>query len=395
MLTSELLRYEVGASTITPRYLKRKQANFYLNIAQDLILMYQNYVGRPRRELDQALEDYEQDWVGYKILRGLVKILDGFAEVDRAEDISYPKVRKKLFEFVESYRPIIRQPDLMHQNTREVILSKFASKHGSLPRHLYGDLPQHRTLVKMSRKIEPDELIRRYNLALAQGILYRCTLMNIRVWDSYKTVFHYLKLARLMHKIQKMENGYQIFVDGPFSLYKRTQKYGIQLARFLPGLLLAEKWQMSALVNTEKGDRTFFLDQNCGLSSHYKKGNPFDSSVEEAFYNQFKKRKTDWQIRREDEIIDLGDTVFIPDFKLKHPDGRLALLEIVGFWTPEYLQKKLDKLNRTNRNDIILAVSESLNCSRSDFTGPVIYYKTRLRVGEVLKVLNEEFKISQ
>lgn len=391
MLTSDLLRYEIGERTIMPRYLTRKRAKFYLKIAQDLKLIYQNYIGQPRCELEQALDDYEQDWVGYKILRGLVKILDGFAEFESIEDFNYPEMRQKLFEFVESYRPVIRQIDLMHQNTRELILGKFVSQNGPLPGHLYGDLPEHRTLVKMKRKIEPDELIRRYNLALAQGILYRCVRMDIQVWGSYKTVFRYLKLSRLMHKIRKIKDGYYIEVDGPFSLYKRTQKYGIQLAKFLPGLLLAEKWQMSARVNTEKGGRVFFLNQNCGLSSHYKKGNPFDSSVEETFYNLFEKRKTDWEITREDEVIDLGDTVFIPDFKFKRPDGRLALLEIVGFWTPEYLQKKLDKLNRTNRNDIIFAVSESLNCSRSNFNGPVVYYKTRVRVGEVLKVLNEEF----
>jgi predicted nuclease of restriction endonuclease-like RecB superfamily len=30
----------------------------------------------------------------------------------------------------------------------------------------------------------------------------------------------------------------------------------------------------------------------------------------------------------------------IPDFRLVHPDGRNYLLEIIGYWRPEYLRKK-------------------------------------------------------
>jgi uncharacterized protein len=31
------------------------------------------------------------------------------------------------------------------------------------------------------------------------------------------------------------------------------------------------------------------------------------------------------------EIIDLKGTVFLPDFALRHPDGRTIYMEIVGF----------------------------------------------------------------
>ena len=87
--------------------------------------------------------------------------------------------------------------------------------------------------------------------------------------------------------------------------------------------------------------------------------------------------------------MDLGDTVLIPDFKFIHSDGGTVLMEIVGFWTPEYLKKKLEKLYRVNRKDLIVAVNENLNCSKRDFDGPVIFYKTRIKVNEVLKVLSE------
>lgn len=387
MLTSDLVRFDVGECYVTPRYLKRRHAGAYLRIAQELIHIYDSYVGKQRFELEAALDEYEAHRVGYKILRGLVKILDGFAEYDPPEKLDYPAFRSRLFEFAEEYRPIVRHPDLMHQEVRDSVLARFAKEYGTLPCDLYGDLPDRQILTRMEKTVAPDELIRRYNLALAQGVLYRCFRMTIRIWDGYQTVFRYLKLAQLMHKIYPQEEGYVVEIDGPFSLFRKTQKYGVNLARFLPGLLLAEKWQMTAQVNTEKGQRYFVLDQDCGLTSHYKQAHPFDSSVEEAFYRTFEKRKTEWTIEREQAVIDLGDAVLIPDFKLVHQSGKEVLLEIVGFWTPEYLKKKLEKLRRSNRDDLIVAINKNLNCAREDFAGPVMPYNTRLKVKDVLAVL--------
>lgn len=320
----------------------------------------------------------------------MVKILDGFVQYKPGEDLDYPEYRKRLFEFAETYRPIVRQVDLIHNHVSRDVLAKFGVETGLKLINIYGDLPDQQILDEIDIKLTPENLIKRYNLGLAQGILYRCYKMDIKIWDEYKVVFQYLKLAQLMHKTYGANGAYLIEIDGPFSLFRRTQKYGVNLARFLPGLLLAQKWQMDGFVNTEKGQRRFFLDHGCGLTSHYKKSHPFDSSVERAFSDTFKKRKTEWRIEREAEILDLGDSVLIPDFKFVHPDGREILLEIIGFWTPEYLEKKLAKLQRVNRKDLIIAVNENLNCSKDDFCGPVIFYKTRVKVKAILEVLNRD-----
>ncbi len=64
---------------------------------------------------------------------------------------------------------------------------------------------------------------------------------------------------------------------------------------------------------------------------------------------------------------DLKETVLIPDFTFRHPDGRIALLEIMGYWRPEYLKRELDKLRRAQRKDLIVAVSSNFNISEDDF----------------------------
>jgi len=91
-------------------------------------------------------------------------------------------------------------------------------------------------------------------------------------------------------------------------------------------------------------------------------------------------------------IINLKDTVFIPDFAFRHTDGRTALLEIVGFWRPEYLERKFMKLRRSGRTDMVVAVSADLNVGEEDLKdvpGSVLFFKHRLNPKEVVARLEQ------
>jgi len=120
----------------------------------------------------------------------------------------------------------------------------------------------------------------------------------------------------------------------------------------------------------------------------------FDSSLEESFYRKFTSLpQNDWQIERESEIIDLGDTVLIPDFTFTHTSGKKAHLELVGFWTPEYIQKKFEKLQRAKVRNLIVALGPSLNCSRESLTklkhAHIVFFKGKIKATEVQSVLEQ------
>ena len=85
----------------------------------------------------------------------------------------------------------------------------------------------------------------------------------------------------------------------------------------------------------------FRLDDACRLTSGVISANEFDSSVEEKFSKEWGEQpRNNWRLERETEILHRGQTVFFPDFVFIHQDGTRAMLEIVGFWTPEYLAYK-------------------------------------------------------
>jgi len=129
--------------------------------------------------------------------------------------------------------------------------------------------------------ISVDWLLTRYNLALAQAVLYDATEMRVRVWDSFATVFSYVKLFGLMHRIYPIDNtgtrventdladGYEARLDGAASLFSKSRKYGIRMANFLPALPLCNRWEMEADIldndNEPSGSTlTFLLDHSKG-----------------------------------------------------------------------------------------------------------------------------------
>lgn len=69
------------------------------------------------------------------------------------------------------------------------------------------------------------------------------------------------------------------------------------------------------------------------------------ASLEAEFAEKWGPDERDgWKLLREAEILHRGQKTFVPDFVLQHVSGRRVLMEIVGFWTPEYLTARLETL---------------------------------------------------
>jgi len=166
------------------------------------------------------------------------------------------------------------------------------------------------------------------------------------------------------------------------------------MANFLPALPLCDRWEMEADILDDGGGSTtqtlsFALDDTDDLSSHYAAQSDFDSDVERTLAQKWDRANTDWELVREDDVLDLGAEVMLPDFAIEHPDGRRVIFEIVGFWTPEYLDEKLAKIREANRDNLIVAVSERLDCSSGDFDGiddRVLWFKSGIHVYDIVEL---------
>ncbi len=391
MLTLDLLRFRVSGDAVTPIYLDPRGK--YLAVAERIVEAFASCVGQTTGRLDETLDEMAGSAPDYKVYRGLAKMMGDYATIEPPSELDAEALRMEVFEAAARDRPLVRTPDLVFTKAASEKLRSIAADKGITPAKLelslYADLKENQIVRAVDGSIGGSDLIDRYNTALAQAMLYRATRMIIDVGDSYRTVFKYIKLARLMHSIKPREAGYRIDIDGPLSLFSNVERYGIAMAKLLPAVLKCEDWRLAAKVNVGGSEKLFRLSPRTGLKSHYRDEPVFDSAPEEAFFAKFARNtKSKWRIEREGSILDLKETVLIPDFVFTHADGRIVHLEIVGFWTPEYLTKKLDKLGRVRDAAVVVAAPESLNCATEQFPGTVIRYKSRLLIKDVLPALD-------
>jgi predicted nuclease of restriction endonuclease-like RecB superfamily len=187
-------------------------------------------------------------------------------------------------------------------------------------------------------------------------------------------------------------DGYTLTLDGPLSLFQLSSKYGLQMAEFLPALLLCDGWSLQADLVWSKQKRavTFRLDPKRGLQSHYPDRGVYVTDEERFFVERFEAAGSPWRLEKRPEIIDLGGRgVLIPDFVIKHrDDAREALLEIVGFWRKGYLESRLELLREHGPGNLLLAVSKRLRGSEealSEMPGEVLFFRDIVPVKDVLE----------
>src|SRR6185369_17688473 len=87
---------------------------------------------------------------------------------------------------------------------------------------------------------------------------------------------------------------------------------------------------------------------------------PFDSRLEQHFARDLARLAPDWDIIREPEPLRAGATLIFPDFLLRHrvhPERR-ALVELIGFWTPQYLAAKLAHLREARLPAFVLCIDD-------------------------------------
>ena len=65
------------------------------------------------------------------------------------------------------------------------------------------------------------------------------------------------------------------------------------------------------------------------------------------------------------------------------------MLEIIGFWTSDYVEQKLHRLSRAGITSLLLCIDASLNCGESSLPKdcPVIRFHKRIDTGQVLSLM--------
>ncbi|MEH2207465.1 MAG: DUF790 family protein [Nostoc sp.] len=404
MLPTDLLMHRQNGEEIVPKRLKIDRATSEL--ATELINYFQSAVGKTQGVLERQLTDFEGDSTDYRVKRGLAYILkSSFCTFEVVSPLEPQMLRERVFSLAaksvssrESTQVTLSKiaDELTQELEREVLVEQVRNG-------LYADLSENKILTIFDAPTAPD-LLNRYNLSQVQGVFYKASQLVLNahrnVPGEYKLLFRYLKLFQLMAYIEgDADHGFTITIDGPTSLFNPSTRYGLAIAKLIPALLHVTKWSLSSILQTRDAYTNswktgrFTLNSECGLVSHYPPGKPYDSMLEASFADKWDALKSGWALEREVDLIPIPGSVMIPDFRLVHSDGRTFLLEIVGYWRPEYLQKKFSQVRRAGRDDLILAISERLNLEKAgvklnDVPARIVWFKDKLLPKAVLAVMD-------
>jgi uncharacterized protein len=405
MLPGDLLIYRHNGESIVPKRIEIDA--HHIQMAIEIIDAFKSVIGSTQGQLDQLLLELEGDSPDFKVKRGFGHLLksQSFSNFEIVSPLVPADLRDRVYALSATSSPSVEQSKatlltlaatLSQELNQEVIPAQ-------ITQGLYADLPENRILTEFTAP-DPIALIHRYNLSQVQGVFYRASELTINahrnVPGQYKLLFRYLKLFQLMTYIEgDADHGFTIKVDGPTSLFKASTRYGLAIAKLIPAILHVTKWSLSSTLQTKdfytgnlKVGR-FSLTDQCGLETHYPPGKAYDSMLEASFVDRWEKLKTEWILEREVELLPIPGSVMIPDFRLVHPDGRSYILEIVGYWRPEYLQKKFAQVHKSGCKNLILAISERLNLEKAGVNAnnlpcDVIWFKDKLLPKSVLDVID-------
>nr|MDO8132764.1 DUF790 family protein [Candidatus Njordarchaeum guaymaensis] len=397
MLPSPLLVTIFSRGKIRPKYAILDQAT--LQLVQRLIEIFGKGVGKTKERIYEELERFENEGrYDYRLIRGLATLLMRRCTFETSSPVDPNTARRLVFTLAGEMGVVTsgeKRAEIIENVAKELNTTT-----QDLEKSLWSDFDEN-LILKQFNPANSDALIRYYNLGLTQTLLFKAVSVEFTVrGGNYQKIFGNIKRLGLMYFVEAVgAESYRITVEGPMALMKMTEKYGTSIAKLIPIILGSEYWKIKAdiLRRREGFPRVYGFELNSkeveGQLEEVRESNVernhFDSYVEEKFWKDFSAMESGWTIKREPEpLILIGGTVMIPDFSFEK-DGVKVYLEVVGFWTKEYLEKKIQKLRQLSLSNMIIAVDKKLGSQRklSGLLGDIIIFERTVPLKPIVERL--------
>ncbi len=390
MLTGDLLRVRIEQQRLRPSWVDPDDEKL-LERAGELVALFRLATAEQwnRGRIDEAVKGIAGTGIDHKLTRGLAKVLADRGEFDARGAVDPVELRREVFRRAAEVGPIARVAGVVGRRTAADVLGAIAAERAldvDLSRALYSDLKEEQALVTW-KDIEPADLLLRYNLALVQAILLKAESMTLRLDapdpKELRALVGRLKFHQLMYRLERRDDATTIAIDGPESLLKSTTRYGMQLAVFFPILpRLRSAWTLTARIRWGKRRlrKDLLVTSAMGLVSTTEPRGTWRSQAELWFEERFPSLDSGWSMSP-GQPIDLGNQdMVVPDFTFEKK-GRVAHLDIVGFWRKPYLQRRLANLP----DNVILAVSKKLVADKGALPKGVLVFGEAIPPKDVLE----------
>ena len=378
-----LARCSVQGGVVTPHWLTARDHPWIA----ELIELHRAFAGEPRRRLDERLVAIERK-ARTPGTRLVAEVLGGYFGTEVAAEVQPTVARMTTFAAAAG------SSDRTAISWRVDALARAASALGVSPeavdRSLFADLPSERRLKPPARPIHAAEVALRCNLAVVQAALSNSSALTIALEGHARALVRHARLRGLICTVLERGAMATLSISGPLALFRRTALYGRHLAELAPLLAWSRDFRLEAECSVRGRAGRFVLDQTAPLLPSAEPRR-FDSRLEERFARDFLRLTAEWDIVREPEAVAVEGTLIFPDFAIvhRHDPSRRWLLEILGFWTADYVASKLRRLREADLPRLLLCIDAARDCGHGALPpdARVLRFEKHVDAQRVLEVL--------
>jgi predicted nuclease of restriction endonuclease-like RecB superfamily len=367
---------EPSVRAIQPNYLTERDYPWLRALVEER----ERFVGRKRSEWEQRIADGLSINAPRQKLSAALRVLQRLAPDAVKSAVAPRQIRAVLFREAATV-------------DRRVALTNAAQKLGiceqTIEESVFADLAGERRLEAIQAPAL-DELALRSNVELIGQWLSRALRVRLKAAGKVRAVVRHAKLMGLLCHATSggQKDEAELEISGPFALFRHTRIYARALTSLVPRLAWCHSFRLEADCVLGAGDRLGRLVLRHGDPLFPARELPaFDSKLEERFAKGFAKIAPQWDVVREPVAIQVGESLFFPDFELRHRStGESWLLEVVGYWTPEYVKRKFATLSAARCDRLIMCIDAERCCSDEpiDLDAHVVRYRRRLDPRAVL-----------
>ena len=281
---------------------------------------------------------------------------------------------------------------------RAAVLAAVAAERGltvdDLERGLYADLREAHVITELASITAP-RLVEAYDLAQPQAVLLRAVRVVVEVHSAipgaYRTLFRKLKFLRLLCAITPLPKaGYRIEIDGPFSLFESSTRYGLALALALPAIRELDRWSLIADLRWGAA-RTPLVCRLEGRGEPDAEAPPHLADEVRALLDDLRALDTPWRAAPATDLLDLpGHGVCIPDLTFSHGQtGERVHLEVLGYWSRDAVWKRVELVQAGLDHRIVFAVGQHLRVSEAaldaELPGALYVYKRTMSAKAIVE----------
>jgi predicted nuclease of restriction endonuclease-like RecB superfamily len=258
----------------------------------------------------------------------------------------------------------------------------------ALEQSLFADLPGERSVCAPATAPRPLELAVLTNELIAKSLIARATRVCVEIDGAIAPVVREAKRRGLLCQI---EDGSPALLDlsGPFALFRRTLLYGRAMAGLVGALPWCGRFVLHADCVLRGKTGVLELTSEAPIFPR-EKPKPVDARLETRFAREFQAAYPEWELIRDPDPVTLAGATLFADFRARHrgQPNRDFFVEIIGFWTPAYLERKLSAIGGAS---VVLCIDETRGCAEGDVPNhpQVVRYRRRIDPALVIGAVSQ------